>query len=156
METSKRMSGTVKVGDAAVEGLLNGVLAGITMSAYLVVLEALVGISPLAVLGYFDSSHAASPLIGGLTHIAVSGIYGVIFGMAGMVLQRALGGRMNLGIWLVTGIMYGALIFAIAQWVLLPPTNSPLRGLPLWVLATAHLLYGLVLAWLVERNRKEG
>lgn len=124
------------------------------MAAFVVGIEAPAGIAPLAVLGYFDGSAAASPVIGLLTHIAISGIYGVGFGVAGMIVRRALGAKMSPGLWLLFGIVYGALIFAIAEWILLPPTHSPLLGLSMPVFAAAHILYGLVLAWLVSRNRK--
>lgn len=148
----------VNVGDAAVEGLLNGILAGVVMAAWIVLIEMLSGIAPLAVLGYFDVgsstlNSSASPFVGLFTHVAISGIYGVVFGMVAMLVARMLGAQLNLGIWSALGILYGALVFGIAEWILLPRTNSPLREMPLWAFATAHFIYGIVLAWLSARNK---
>jgi len=158
MENSKRAFKSVTTGDSAVEGLLNGILAGLAMAAWVVLVELVAGFSPLTVLGYFDmSSNAvrsgASPFIGLFTHIAVAGVYGVVFGILAVRLPRTLGARMNLGIWAFFGVLYGTLVLGIAEWIILPRTSSALRELPLWVLASAHLLYGLVLAWLTQRNK---
>lgn len=152
METSKRISHTLGLGDAAVEGLMFGILAGIVMGAFVLAVEFVAGKAPGTVLGYFDAGSQASPMIGSFTHIAVSGIYGVVFGVVYLVSSRILGARSSLGMWLLLGAVYGALIFGIAEGIVLPRTNSPLRELPVWVFATAHVLYGVALAWLTGRN----
>jgi hypothetical protein len=68
-----------------------------------------------------------------------------------MFAARALGGRMNLALWLGMGAVYGLLLFAIAQGLILPRTNSPLAIVPVWVFGFVHVLYGIVLAWLLGR-----
>lgn len=158
MENSKRASKNITTGDAAVEGLLNGIIAGVVMAAFVVLVGLMAGVSPLTVLGYFDMSSnvlraGASPLLGFFTHIAVAGVYGVGFGILATGLTRALRTRMNNVTWVFLGVLYGALILVIAEWVILPRTSSALRELPLWAFATAHLLYGLALAWLIQRNK---
>lgn len=143
----------VSVGDAAVEGLVYGIAAGVAMLAFILLVEWWVGVAPAAVLSYFDAGGNASALAGLFTHVAVSGIYGVGFGIAAMMVGRMAGARMSLSLWLALGILLGALLFAIAEWIVLPRTNSLLREMPTWALATAHFLYGLVLAWLMGRHR---
>ncbi len=143
------------IGDAAVEGLLNGIFAGVVMLAVVVAFEFAVGVSPMVTLGYFDAGPdfngtAGSPLIGALTHLAVSGIYGLVFGMVGMVV---LGARLNLGLWLLLGVLYGLLLFGVAQWVILPRANTPLDLVPAWLFAAVHVLYGVVLAWLLKPGK---
>lgn len=153
METSKRIVKRIGIGDAAVEGLMYGVLAGAAMAVFVLVVELTAGKTPGVVLGYFDASHQASPFGGLFTHIAVSGIYGVVFGIVTMLLARMPGARVTLGMWLLLGAMYGVFIFGVATWIVLPRTVSALRELPIWVLAGAHLMYGVSLGWLVSRTK---
>jgi hypothetical protein len=146
------------VGDWAVEGLLDGIGAGIIMLAVVVAFEFVRGVAPLVTLGYFDlgpdlKGAAASPLIGGLTHLAVSGVYGIVFGIVGMLVARTFAGRMNPVVWLTLGAIYGLLLFGIAQWIVLPRTNFPLELVPIWTFGFVYVLYGLVLAWLLKPGK---
>ncbi len=145
-----------RVGDEAVEGLLSGILAGLVMAGGVVVLEMLGGVPPLNVLGYFDATQGASPWLGLFTHVAVSGMYGVVFGMLALGLAKRFGTRMSFALWLGAGALYGMLIFGIAEWVILPRSDSPLREMPLWSFALAHLFYGAVLAALWVRHKNGG
>jgi hypothetical protein len=70
-------------GDAAVDGLCSGVLAGAAMGLYLVLIGMRIGQGPAVVLGRFDPAGGASPLTGALAHLAVSGVYGLLFGLLG-------------------------------------------------------------------------
>lgn len=142
-----------RVGDAAVEGLLNGILAGLVMAGGVLLLEMVRSVPPLNVLGYFDATDTASPWLGLFTHAAVSGMYGVVFGILAIGLPKRFGARMSFVIWLVAGALYGLLIFGIAEWVILPRANSPLGDVLLWTFALAHLVYGVVLAALCARNK---
>ena len=152
MDTTKHITKTMSVGEAAVEGLLGGIGAGIVMGLFLLGLEAVMGVSPVTVLTYFNAGNNASPLTGLFTHIALSGMYGVVFGVGLMLLARLLGPDKTRGGWPVIGLLYGALIFGIAESIILPGTASLLRDLPLWAFVTAHGLYGIVLAWLTTRK----
>ncbi|MFN2223925.1 MAG: hypothetical protein ACK2UH_15310, partial [Candidatus Promineifilaceae bacterium] len=67
----------VTTGDAAVDGLLAGIVAGLAMALFLLVVGALSGVTPAGVIGRFDPAQANSPVVGLFTHLAVSAIYGV-------------------------------------------------------------------------------
>lgn len=154
METLKRTTRTTSIGDAAVEGLMYGILAGIVMAVLVLVLELAGGNPPLTVLGYFDAGGSGSPFSGLFTHIAVSGIYGVVFSILALILARIFGARITMPLWLVLGVVYALVIFGIAEAVLLPRTSSPLREIPLWIFGIAHIVYGADLVWLLRRNHR--
>ena len=130
------------VGDAIVAGLFAGLLAGLVMLAYLVITELVAGHSPLAVLGWFASGNNGVPLLGGLMHLAVSGVYGSFYGL----IRFAIPGRWRSRLpgWL-SGMLYGLRLFALAELFLLPGTGSPLLAIPAANFALAHLIFGLVL-----------
>lgn len=135
--------------DAAVDGLINGVLAGAVMATFLAVAGLLGGESPISLFARFDPSSRLQPLAGALTHLAVAGVYGVLFGIAFRLIAR----RVRLvGAALLIGAAYGMLLLVIAETVILPGSHSPLLELPTWELAASHLVYGLTLGWLVNRT----
>jgi|SRR5581483_606283 len=140
MESSRQGVRDNTIGDAAVEGLLTGIVAGIAMAAFILVVELVSGVSPVTVLGYFDVSRNGSPLTGLFTHFAVAGVYGVIFGLLWSRLTR-------LGRWwiIVAGVVYGFVILGIAEWIILPSTATPLSQLPFWMMVVAHGIYGAAL-----------
>jgi hypothetical protein len=131
------------VGDAAVDGLLAGIAAGIVMAAYLV------GVSlfgeGVAVLNRFDPS-GASPVVGTLMHLAVSGVYGAVFGIVSNWIRR-----FNVPAWL-SGLTFGLVLFALAVTIILPSSRSALAGISSLHFGIAHLVYGLVVGWVVSRN----
>lgn len=138
------------MGDAAVDGLIAGIGAGALMAAVLVVAGLLVGDGPGVVLGRFDPGAAASPVTGGLMHLAVSGVYGALFGLG----RRLISGWQPLSRlpgWLI-GLVYGLLLWAVAQASLLSGAESPLRELPALPFALAHVLYGLALGLLLRQS----
>ena len=140
MEGSRQGVISTTIGDAAVEGLLVGIVAGVAMAAFILVVEFLGGVSPVTVLGYFDVSHNGSPLAGLFTHLAVAGVYGVVFGLLWSRLTRL--GR---GWIIAAGVVYGFVILRIAEWIILPSTATPLSQVPFWVMAIAHGIYGAAL-----------
>ena len=84
VRTEKGVDGRLRTaGDAAVDGLLAGAAAGVAMATYLVVIGLVAGEEPTVVLARFDPSGAgaAAPLIGGVMHLAVSAVYGLLFGL---------------------------------------------------------------------------
>ena len=151
MSTVKR---EIRFGDAAVEGLLNGILGGVAMAAWVLVVEWMRGIPPQTALGYFDASHGGSPLAGALMHLAVAGVYGIVFGAMAALAARA--GFVQARWWWGTllGLLYGLILSGIAQGIILPETNAALLALPAWAWIGAHLLYGAVLGTLQLRPRK--
>ena len=132
-------------GEAAVDGLLGGATAGVVMAVYLVVVN-LFGGEGFSVLTRFDSN-GTSPVNGALLHVAVSGVYGALFG----ILLR-FGQRLNAPGWAI-GTAYGIALFALAETVLLPSSRSALKEIPIVHFAIAHLIYGFSLGLLVHRMR---
>lgn len=132
------------VGDAAVDGLLAGIVAGIAMALYLVVVS-LFG-EGVAVLTRFDPN-GASPVVGALMHLAVAGVYGAVFGIFFNWIRR-----FNLPAWL-SGLAFGLALFVVAVTIILPSSRSALVGIPTLHLGMAHAIYGLVIGFVVGRNR---
>ena len=136
---------TKSSGDSAVDGLLAGLGAGVAMAGYLVVMGWLSGESVALVFGRFAVGEIVSPLVGALSHLATSAIYGAVFGILVHVLPQ------RLPSWL-SGLFYGAVLFMIAQFLILPGTDSPLREFTEAHFAVAHLVFGLGLGLLTRRQ----
>lgn len=143
-----------RVGDAAVEGLLNGIFAGIAMAAWIVAVEWVNGVPPQTALGYFDPGENGSPLTGLVLHLAVAGVYGLVFGILTFLVLRIRGVSPKSWWGPVLGALYGLVILGVASSIILPQTASELQALPLWTLTAAHLIYGLGLGTLQLRARK--
>jgi hypothetical protein len=138
------------LGDAAVDGLLAGVGAGLVMAAYLWVVGLLQGTPTAVTFGRFDPGGSAAPLTGGLVHLGVSAVYGAGFAMA----RRIASGLPGIGRapgWLLGGV-FGLLLLAVALGLILPGTNAAMRDVPLVHLAVAHLAYGVTLGILSSRR----
>ncbi len=150
MTTTRQFAGKeITIGDAAVTGLLAGIVAGLGMAAYLVLIGLLVGDAPAQMLARFDPSGAgtAAPVAGALIHLAVSAVYGLLFGLIYWLVGRGrLAGRAG-GILL--GLAYGLVLLFVAQGLLATPAAAPLREVPAVHLAAAHLIYGAILGGLV-------
>lgn len=136
------------IGDAAVNGLLAGIGAGILMAAYLVLVTLAAGENVAAVLSRFDPSPDPSPLMGVLMHLAVASVYGIAFGLGRRLMPRRW--RRVPG-WLM-GLVYGWVLVALAWTVILPGTGSPLLEMSFIRLAGAHAIYGLALGILMDRT----
>ncbi len=153
-ETKGLINKEISASDAAIDGLLSGVLAGLVMIAYIVLGVWIGGTGPGASLGLFAPDPASGPLVGLLAHLAVSGIYGVVFGVgyAGLLRRPSY----NPPAWLhpLVGGLYGLLLLLAAWTLLLPATGSQLQQIPLFHLAVGHLLYGALLGWLVYRRAR--
>jgi hypothetical protein len=139
------------VGDAAVDGLWGGVLAGVVMLAYLLIVGLAMGEGPTSVLGYFDPGGGASPIAGTLAHLAVAGVYGILFALVWRLILR----WRRPPVWLV-GLLYGVALLILAETVTLrvPDLESSLLKIPLPHFALAHILYGLALSFLMGRSRE--
>lgn len=137
------------VGDVAVDGLLSGLLAGLVMGVFLILADWAAGISPAATLSRFDPAAGASPVVGGLFHLALSGLYGVVFALVFRVLMRRWPELGRFG-WLI-GAGYGVLLWLAAQAVLVTGFNETLGSVPTLLFALAHVLYGAVLGLSLSR-----
>ena len=150
VRTERRVAGRRRTaGDAAVEGLLAGVGAGLAMAAWLVVAGLLAGDGPARTLARIDPAAASAPATGALIHLAVSAAYGLAFGVIYRLVGRGrLAGRAG-GIAL--GLVYGLILLLIAQELLTSSAAASLQEIPAVHFAAAHLVYGAVVGWLVGR-----
>ena len=148
----------ISAGDAAIDGLVSGVLAGLVMAAILVLTGMISGVKPLDTLALFAPDAGSGPLVGLLAHLAVSGIYGALFGMGYAALLRRRDYNPPAWLHVVIGGAYGLLLFLAAWLVLLPATGSQMQQIPSLSLVIGHIVFGALLGWLVYRGtqRVEG
>lgn len=136
---SQRTHSSISTGEAAVDGLLNGLLAGLAMLAFLLVAGLLTGGPTLQTLQSLGWERGSAPFAGVFAHLAVACFYGLLWGPIWRWLHRhsALPG------WML-GTGYGILLFALAQSLVqtLPPPLQVLNGS---LLLAAHSVYGFVL-----------
>ncbi|MFO7663912.1 MAG: hypothetical protein R6X18_15150 [Chloroflexota bacterium] len=139
------------IGDIAVDGLLAGMGAGVVMGIFLVIIGWITGTGPGEMLSRFDPANNGAPVMGGLLHLAISGIYGAAFAIAWrllaarwLALDRAI---------LPVGAAYGMILWVVANLILLPGMSSNLSLIAPLQFAIAHLLYGLVLGYLLGRHQ---
>lgn len=136
-----------KSGDAAVAGLLAGFAAGMAMAVVLVVLDWFAGEGAAVTLGRFDPASGGNWVTGLLTHLAVSGIYGMLFAQM-IVWGSRISARMPRA-GLATGLVYSMALLVVAWLWLLPAANALLRAAPLLPFALGHAAYGATLGtWL--------
>ena len=135
---------TSSVGDAAVDGLFGGLAAGVLMAIFLVLAGLTVGARPGITMRYFDATGGSSPFVGSVLHLAVSGVYGLTFGILYRLVAKRVPG------WLA-GLIYGTILFWVAWGLLLPATDSTLLAIPFWQFGVGHLVYGAMLGVVVGR-----
>jgi len=143
----------LQAGDAAVKGLFYGFMAGIGMAIVLVGAGLAGGVPVDSTLARFAPVSGGSLLTAIMAHLAVSGIYGLVFGLIWSSVLRWI--RVDSGLWqaILAGTAYGLLLWLGAQFVLLPTTGAALGSLPAGQFLLAHLVYGLVLGWLFGRSK---
>ncbi len=138
----------VNAGDAAVDGLLAGVVAGLGKGLFLVLAgvtacgawqEVLIGLDP----------QGSSVVRGLLAHLAVAGIYGALFGLLASRSRRVLPG------WLA-GLVYGLFVLLFSWFVLLPVAAPALREMGALSWSVSHVIYGLLLGTLAARSESAG
>ena len=151
MTTSNSTSSTQQksVGDTAVDGLLAGIGAGLVMALFLLLVGLLNGDSVTAVFGRFDPGQTHNWLTGLIVHLAVSSIYGILFGLLYLLVVRIRPSLMRFS-WLL-GLVYGLLLYAIAQTALATGVDSGLRQLTAVNLIMSHAVYGVVVGYLMGR-----
>jgi hypothetical protein len=136
-----------KSGDAAVAGLLAGLGAGMSMALALVVINWFAGGGAVATFGPFDPAGSGNWVTGLLTHLAVSGIYGMLFAQLMVWGNRAWSPMPRAS--LATGLVYSGVLLLLAWLWLLPAANAVLRAQPFLPFALGHAVYGATLgAWL--------
>lgn len=138
------------LGDAAVDGLLAGGMAGGLMAAYLVVAGVMQGEAIGTMLARFDPRADASPVVGLFTHLAVACVYGALFGLGWRVVARV----WPLSLAWLAGLTYGLVLLGLAQTLLLPSAASALRVISTVHFAIAHAVYGLAVGFGVAQRRR--
>jgi hypothetical protein len=146
-KTSSFTHQSLQAGDAAVNGLFGGLVAGLVMSIVLVTAGLANGMTAAGTLELFAPVASAAPLAGLLTHLAVSAIYGLVFGILWHAVLRLRQWTPNRWQTVLAGAGYGLLLWLAAQAILLPSTGAGMAALPEAQLLLAHLVYGVVLSW---------
>ena len=141
-----------KVSDRIIDGLFAGIIAGVVMAGYLLVVGMIIGDSPTEILLRFALNEGDPALIGGLFHLAVSAVYGALFGLGFYALSRFW--RRELPLWMASllGAAYGFLLYTLALTIILPGTNSALSQVPQLHFAIAHVIFGICLSTILGRN----
>jgi hypothetical protein len=134
-----------KASETAIDGLGYGFLAGLVMMVVLFGFGLFQGSSPAEVLDRFAPPLAErGTLTAGLAHLAVSAVYGAIFGLLwSQLATRRLPG------WLV-GLAYGLVLLLVARFLQVSMPDEALN-LPFVQLLVAHLVYGGSLGGLFGR-----
>jgi hypothetical protein len=130
----------VSAGDAAVTGLFSGLQGGAAMAGIIVLFSILNG-QGLSYLGYFSAGEPIIPLVGLVTHLAVSSIYGMLYALGRRL--TGLDRRKLLPGW-AAGLVFALGLWLIAVVLFLPAAKSLLLTLPWVVFLTGHIIYGLV------------
>lgn len=140
-------SRAAKVGlrDYVLDGLVPGIVGGSIMLLYLAIVGQADGSSFAEILSRFGAG-TVSPIVGALSHFAVSAIYGALYGIAWALLADRLP-------WWGLGLLYGAALFALAAGIILPVSQSPVGERSMLQFGVSHGGYGLVLAWVYQRRQ---
>ena len=137
-------------GDAAVDGMLAGAVGGIAMAGVLIVSAWLTGEGPVRMLTRFAPVGSASPLTGAMIHLAVSAVYGLLFGVIYRLIGRGRLAGEPAG--LLLGLVYGLALNVVAQGLAATAAGSTLREIPALHFAVSHLVFGAVTGWLSPRR----
>jgi hypothetical protein len=92
------------------------------------------------------------PWQGLLLHLGVSAVYGIFFRLAGHFTGGLWGWHAEPLLAMLSGVIYGSFLWLVSGLVLLTLPASPFDSLPVPSFAVAHLIYGVVLGVLVQRQ----
>lgn len=170
---------TVQVRVAVILGLLGGIAGGIGMAMWMMIKAATAGqgfwapvsmcLASFVYRGWarrmmdqmmmlqqqgqmmqpgFEGIHG---LVGIVLHMAVSMLFGVVFAL---ILSGGLGRRLGAAGTVAAGIVYGAAIWLVMEFAILPIINSFMVDnikdmVGSWVFFVAHLLFGMILGAIV-------
>ncbi len=141
-------SRSYSISDAAVDGLLRGLMAGSAMLFYLMIAVLTLNESPLTLLSRFARVEQTSPALGFAAHMGMSAVYGIPFMLLWRLLERKVPGNLAL----IVGIVYGIVLFVAAELILLPAAQSPILQIPAIHFGIGHVIYGFVLGYLTRRK----
>lgn len=138
------------LGILAVDGLIYGLVSGVAMVLGLAAMALFSEGGPGTLLARFNADGLTSPVLGLMSHLAVSAIYGLLYGVLVWPILRRIT-PVPASAW-IGGLLYAGFLFLLAQIAILPGTNSPLGQIPSWEWAVGHVIYGLVLGGLFARK----
>jgi len=139
-----------RVSDRALDGLLAGMGAGLAMIAFLILVGWMFDEALWDVLSRF--SLGGGPLRGLLLHLAVSSVYGVLFGLIAHTSGYLRDWVMSPLLAMLAGLIYGSFLWLVSGMVLLTVEVSPFDSFPQPAFAVAHLIYGVALGALAQRQ----
>lgn len=145
----------ITTGDAAVDGLVGGVLGGVLMAAYLELIGLVTGEGLGVMLNRFNPQEGDPLLIAFLLHLAVAGVYGILYGVLYRALTLIRKDLLAVRPSVIIGSVYGVLLLLLARGVLLPESGSALMEIPLLHFGLAHLIFGISIGLLTFRNRRK-
>lgn len=135
-----------RVSDQAVDGLLRGLAAGVAMILFLALATALAGRDVVEMLASLAATESARPFNGVLSHLAVSAVFGIVWGVAAPLLLRRT--TLPLRLW---GMLYALPLYSIAQPAILP--GEALVQIPAILFLFGHFTYGVTLGVLQSYAR---
>jgi hypothetical protein len=141
--------------DAIIDGLFNGIQAGLLMGMYLALalIASSQGIGPF--LNDLSQVTGSSPLTSVFFHLAVSGIYGTLFGGVSKLISLKWPASTSTWPSQGTGVVFGALLYLFASTILLPETGQLLQDIQPIHFLIAHLIYGWMLGLLMSNSWKQ-
>lgn len=152
MNSSKPLTQTqTSFGDTAIDGLIDGALAGAAMAVYLMFAAILSGQDPLKILAGFDLGQWTSPLQGGALHLAAAAMYGLIFSIATRLILRDK--PINRWASRSIGLAYGLLLWLIAPSLSRGSIEALLGVVISLHVLIAHVIFGAVIGWRATRRR---
>jgi len=140
-----------------VTGAIVGLIAGIVMAMWAMIVAAVMGAGLLAppqmiaepLFGPFHMGtfNAGAFVVGLMIHMMVSIVFGIIFAAIWQGIAR--GGIAAI----IAGMMYGLIIWVVMSYVVAPVAGSHIaQQMPVWAWIVAHLMFGVVLGlWPVLR-----
>ena len=143
-----------------VSGALAGLGGGIAMALIAAMISLVVGqdlwleAKQIAAFLYgpamaSQSGFVAGPvLVGSLIHLVISAALGAVFGV---LFGRVLHLPTDIGVPLLSGIIYGMLIWVLAYFIVLPLANSTLEATYAPAFIIQHLVYGGVTGLIYTR-----
>lgn len=153
MTINGRLSKEKALGDMAVDGLLSGAAAGIISVFYLIAVGLLSGDSPAIVLGRFDPQMQDQAIIGGVSHLAVSAVYGTLFAATFGLLARRWP-RLETNRWPFS-LLYGLILLALAEAIFAAGIDSALTEVPFIHFGLFHVIYGLALDVVLKQIQQD-
>lgn len=144
----------LNIGDSAVDGLVGGFVAGVVMGIYLMVVGLLSRMSTWYLMDTLVPLNNNNLLYKILLHLAISMIYGAVYGAAISVIRRISASRFRNWFLVVFAVLYGLVLFVFARVVLFLVLDQAFFSQNLlFHLLFAHILYSLVLGLLVRQVR---